>query len=81
MRFMDIPTRSRWRKATRTYELSLQRDLWGHWCLLRAWGATNRAGGRCTTTPFDSLTEAITAYDHAQHRRQRRGYHLESHDA
>lgn len=77
MLFMDIPGRTRWIKATRYYELSLQLDLWGHWCLVRAWGRARRAGGRCTSTPYPTLTDAITAYDTASRRRRQRGYDME----
>lgn len=78
---MDIPDRSRWTKATRYYELSLQRDLWGDWCLLRAWGGLQRPGGRCSSTPFASLNDAVTAYGAAERRRRTRGYQPESRHA
>ena len=57
----------------RFYQLDVQQDLFGAWCLMREWGRIGRAG-QVRSVPFPTQQEANAALD-LQHRvKQRRGY-------
>ena len=68
LRLID-PEKNKWR----FYHLDVQPDLFGQWCLVREWGRIGRHG-QLLTTPYPSATEAQTALNRQQRRKERRGY-------
>jgi predicted DNA-binding WGR domain protein len=72
---MEFPSRQRWEKDTRYYEVALRRDLFNVPCLVLTWGAKGTARAQQRTYPFDHEQEAMIAADAAIIRRKKRGYH------
>ena len=58
----------------RYYALWAQRDLFGQWCLMRAWGGMNSRLGRLVISPIPDLTECLALMNHEARRRGKRGY-------
>jgi predicted DNA-binding WGR domain protein len=63
------------RNMHRYYRLDLQRDLFGQWCVIRAWGRVGR-GGQTKIAPFPTCEVAQAALDHRRRMKERRGYHM-----
>jgi len=68
----------RWTTATRYYQLFVQRNLFGQWELVRAWGGRNSRLGRHLVDPATSRDDALAMLATESRRRQRRGYSLAS---
>lgn len=49
----------RWEKASRYYQVILQKDLLGSWCLTRVWGLRNSPLGQVKHLPLASYQEGI----------------------
>ena len=61
------------RNMRRFYCLDVQPDLFGAWCLVRAWGRIGRSG-QLHSMPCASEAEARAALDRQRRRKERRGY-------
>lgn len=61
------------RNMARFYAMTVQRDLFGMWCVVREWGRIGR-GGRVIAEPYDSETLAAIAVQRQVERKRRRGY-------
>jgi predicted DNA-binding WGR domain protein len=57
----------------RFYGLAVQRDLFGQWCLIRAWGRIGRAG-RVRMVAYATAAQAREALTVQQRVKERRGY-------
>ena len=61
------------RNRRRFYALSVQRNLFGEWVLVREWGRIGR-GGRIKAQPFSSAGPALDALRELARQKTRRGY-------
>ena len=64
----------RWETATRYYISMAQQDLFGHWELVKIWGAKASGHGRCQFTPMTDLPSCLAALQAIEHQRALRGY-------
>ena len=64
----------RWETPIRYYTLVVQRNLFGQWELVRAWGGRGTRLGAVRVDPAASFDEASSLMDAESLRRQRRGY-------
>lgn len=79
---MPYPCRfySRWELGRRYYELRLQPDLWGTWCVIRVWGESGHSASRPVTLAMNSYQEAVAEYERQRLLRRQHGYRL-AHEA
>lgn len=69
-----------YRSDQRGYSVSLERDLFGTWLLVRCWyGLSSRRGG-LLRQPFDDEASALAEMDRINVRRLRRGYRRLAHE-
>jgi predicted DNA-binding WGR domain protein len=61
------------RNMFRFYQLDVQPDLFGAWCVLREWGRIG-ASGQTRTVPYPTLSEAEIAFQRQRRAKERRGY-------
>lgn len=61
------------RNKQRFYRMSVQRNLFGEWVLMREWGRIGRAG-RLKLEHFGNSTKALRALNEMIHLKQKRGY-------
>jgi predicted DNA-binding WGR domain protein len=67
--------RIEYRSDRRGYSMSLERDLFGTWLLVRCWyGLSSRRGG-LLRKPFEDKASALAEMNRIDMRRLRRGYH------
>lgn len=64
----------RWETPIRYYTLVVQRNLFGDWELVRAWGGRGTRLGAMRVDPAASFDEASSLMDAETRRRERRGY-------
>lgn len=64
----------RWETPVRYYTLVVQRNLFGQWELVRAWGGRGTRLGAVRVDPAASFDEASSLMDAESMRRERRGY-------
>lgn len=76
--FLHLYSRDPARNRARFYALSVERDLFGDWCLIRRWGRIGQ-GGRMRAERFADRRGAEAAQARATRARLRRGY--EAHQA
>jgi len=74
MSSFSTPQSSLWLTDTRYYLLRVQRDLFGKWELLKAWGGRGSRRGRHQVVPAAHEEQAIGLFEHECRRRLRRGY-------
>lgn len=65
-----------WEKYGRYYRISLQKDLWGKWYLVRNWGGINSNRGGIKIESYDTVQELDDAIAGVFKRRKIRGYQL-----
>lgn len=61
------------RNMQRYYSLTIERDLFQHYALVRAWGRIGRSG-QSRTTPYVTAHEAVSAMGRQAQAKARRGY-------
>ncbi len=61
-------------ETARYYQVHLDRDLFGHWTLRKAWGGTGSHRGRMHSTGITSYDDGIAQVRMIAKRRARRGY-------
>lgn len=61
------------KRMLRFYALQVMPNLFGEWCLLRAWGRIGR-GGRLRTEWFETKKEAEEALRAVETAKRKRGY-------
>jgi predicted DNA-binding WGR domain protein len=64
----------RWETATRYYMAWMQRNLWGEWEIVRAWGGKDSARGRVRFDIVADTTQGQRLLLRLERERQRRGY-------
>lgn len=64
----------RWTTDRRYYSLRIQRNLFGEWELLKAWGSRYDKLGGHQVIPAETLDEVTKLLEAESSRRQRRGY-------
>ncbi|AJE49129.1 WGR domain-containing protein [Celeribacter indicus] len=64
------------KRQRRFYEMTVGRDLFGEWCLVREWGRIGAAGGRRRVDRPGSRDAAEAALGLLSGRKRRRGYRL-----
>lgn len=64
------------KRQNRFYRMSIDRDLFGDWRLLREWGRIGARGGQRLSEYFQSETDAERALAQLQQKKLRRGYEL-----
>lgn len=62
------------KRQKRFYRLSVMRDLFGNWYLLREWGRIGSRGGQQMFEYFECETDAEMARDRLHTQKTRRGY-------
>ena len=58
----------------RFYAIDINRDLFGHWLLVRRWGRAGRKGGQSLTMSFETLSDAVSEQSTLQKTKLKRGY-------
>lgn len=71
--FLHLYSRDPARNRARFYALSVERDLFGDWCLIRRWGRIGQ-GGRMRAERFADRRGAEAAQARAARGKLRRGY-------
>ena len=66
----------RWEKDTRYYQVLLQKDLFGSWCLTRIWGKRNSALGQVRHLPVSSYQEGLIKISQIEKTRKQHKYSL-----
>lgn len=69
---------SRWQLGRRYYELRVQPDLWGDWCVIRVSGEEGVSSSRPVTLAMGSYAQAVEEYRQQVLVRHQRGYRLVS---
>ena len=64
----------RWEKDTRYYQVILQKDLLGCWCLTRVWGQRNSRLGQIKHLPLSSYQEGVGKITEIEKVRNQRDY-------
>jgi predicted DNA-binding WGR domain protein len=62
------------RNLHRFYRLDVQPDLFGQWCLIRAWGRIGSAGGQTRTVTYFTYFDAEAALEKQRRCPERKGY-------
>jgi len=66
--------RLEYRSERRGYSVSLERDLFGTWLLVRCWYGLNSRRGGLLRLPFEDEASALAEMNRIDARRLRRGY-------
>ncbi|GAD89938.1 hypothetical protein VHA01S_030_00130 [Vibrio halioticoli NBRC 102217] len=64
-----------YRKDTRYYALSLERDMF-NWCVCKSYGGTYGRAEHRRKKPFDDFSSAFDYFESEHERRLKRGYHI-----
>ena len=61
------------RNMHRYYRFEVQRDMFGHWCVIREWSRIGSVG-QVRTVPYPTPAEAEAALERQRRKNERGGY-------